>query len=73
MTEQQAAALAALRPDVAVAWLVIYEDGTSAVLRDDSRSMQHSKGAHAIRVALVPVLPTPSCAVTGQSAEPGAQ
>ena len=59
MTEQQAAALAALRPGVPVAWLVVYEDGTSCVLRDDQRSSNHAAGAHGIRVALAPVLPEP--------------
>ena len=56
MTPQQADALAALRPDVPVAWLVVYEDGTSCVMRDDSRSSNHAAGAHGIRVPLVPVL-----------------
>lgn len=56
MTDLQAEALAALRPGVPVAWLVVYEDGTSAVLRDDSRSSNHAAGAHGIRVPLVPVL-----------------
>lgn len=60
MTPQQAAELAKLRADTAVAWLVIYEDGTSAVLRDDSRSSLHAAGAHALRVPLVPVLPCPT-------------
>lgn len=56
MTDPQADALAALRPDAPVAWLVVYEDGTSAVLRDDSRSSNHAAGAHGIRVPLAPVL-----------------
>ena len=55
MTPQQSAALAALRPGVPVAWLVVYEDGTSAVLRDDSRSSNHAAGAHGIRVPLAPL------------------
>lgn len=55
MTDLQAAAIAALRPGVPVAWLVVYEDGTSAVLRDDSRSSNHAAGAHGIRVPLVPL------------------
>lgn len=60
MTDAQAAALAALRPDKAEAWLVVYEDGTSAVLRDDGRSAVHAQGAHAVRVALVPARPPDS-------------
>ncbi len=60
MTDQQAAAIAALRPGQAVAWLVVYEDGTSAVMRDDTKSTQHAAGAHAVRVPLVPVLPCPT-------------
>lgn len=51
--------LQALRPGVPVAWLVVYEDGTSCVMRDDQRSSNHAAGAHGIRVALAPVLPEP--------------
>ena len=56
MTELQAEALAALRPSVPVAWLVVYEDGTSCVMRDDSRSSNHAAGAHGVRVPLAPLL-----------------
>lgn len=56
MTPQQAAELAKLRADTAVAWLVIYEDGTSCVMRDDGRSAVHAGGAHAIRVGLAPMV-----------------
>ena len=49
--------LCALRPGVPVAWLVVYEDGTSAILRDDQRSSNHAAGAHGIRVPLAPALP----------------
>lgn len=56
MTPQQAAELAKLRADTPAAWLVIYEDGTSCVMRDNTRSDNHAVGAHAIRVALAPVL-----------------
>lgn len=65
MTPQQAAELAKLRADTAVAWLVVYEDGTSTILRDDTRSNLHAAGAHAIRVALGPMLPVePPCPPT---------
>lgn len=57
MTHEQANALAALRPDTPVAWLVIYEDGTSCVMRDNTRATLHAQGAHAVRVPLAPVLP----------------
>lgn len=62
MTDQQAATLAALRPDTPAAWLIVYEDGTSTILRDDTRSTLHAAGAHAIRVALAPMLPCPPSA-----------
>lgn len=42
-----------LRAGDVKAYLVIYEDGTDAVIRDDGRSMKHATGAHAIRLPLV--------------------
>lgn len=38
MTDQQAGALHALRSAAPCAWLIIYEDGTSAICRDDTKS-----------------------------------
>lgn len=64
MSPEQTAALAALRSDVPVAWLVIYEDGTSCVMRDNTRSATHAMGAHAVRVPLSPVLRPPDSSHT---------
>ena len=60
MTADQAAAMSALRADVPAAWLVVYEDGTSCVMRDDTRSSNHAAGAHAVRVPLAPMIPRQS-------------
>jgi hypothetical protein len=60
VTPEQARTLDALRPDQPIAWLVVYEDGTSCVMRDNTRSNLHAQGAHAVRVPLAPVLPPDS-------------
>lgn len=59
MTPEQARAVAALRPDDPIAWLVVYEDGTSCVMRDNTRSNLHAQGAHAVRVPLSLQVPLP--------------
>lgn len=50
---RQAAVLASLCAGEPFAYLVVYEDGTSAAIRDDGRSMRHST-SHAIRVRMAP-------------------
>ena len=56
MTDAQAKTLATMHTGKPAAWVVVYEDGTSSISRDDARSLQHAAGAHAIRVPLVPAL-----------------
>lgn len=53
LTDRQRAVLERLATGRPAAWLVVYPDGTTAVLQDDGGSCRHAAGAHAIRLPLV--------------------
>ena len=71
MDPRQAEALAKIRAGDVKAYLVIYEDGTEAVIRDDGRSMKHATSAHGVRFALGVLLPSSACNAASASTSPG--